>query len=189
MENTSPRAEPVVGHAAFSYPWLNKKTVWGREKTTRQESLIVLASSRFIPAPLVIITTCIFLPSGSVQTAGSLGGSVQLMGETLIVSSFAKLFCLQFARSLSLCLCSLPLPPLLSLSRFPSPHEMNANENYRSHFQIARVHEWAARLPLVAFTVPHRVTVALKITEDGIIASQLSVGLDVWVFRGFSCVF
>lgn len=112
MENTSPRAEPVVGHAAFSYPWLNKKTVWGREKTTRQESLIAPASSRFIPAPLVIITTCIFLPSGSAQTAGSLGGSVQLMGETLIVSSFAKLFCLQFARSLSLCLCSLPLPPL-----------------------------------------------------------------------------
>lgn len=29
-----------------------------------------------------------------------IGGLVQLMGETLIVSSFAKLFCLQFAHSL-----------------------------------------------------------------------------------------
>ena len=47
------------------------------------------------------------------------GGLVQLMGETLIVSSFAKLFCLQFAHLLSLCLCSLPLPLSLYLSFLP----------------------------------------------------------------------
>lgn len=43
---------------------------------------------------------------------------------------------------------------VLCLFIFPSLlHEMNANENYRSHFQIRRVCEWAVQLPLVAFTV------------------------------------
>lgn len=52
---------------------------------------------------LVITLTCTLSRERPSETVA------RLMGETLIVSSFAKLFRDQFARSLALCLRSLPL--------------------------------------------------------------------------------
>lgn len=97
-------------------------------------------------------------------------GCVGLMAQTLVVSSFAEPFCLQFARSPALCLCSsLPpsLPLFISLSFL---HEMNANENYTSHFLIVRVGEWAAQLPLVPrwLRTPQRVSAALETQREAV---------------------
>lgn len=88
----------------------------------------------------------------------------QLMGETLIVSSFAKLFCDQFAHSVSLCLRSLPL------YRAPPP-PWNGCKWELQISQIWGVREWAERLPLVASTA----TRVLKITNDIVQNNCLSV--------------